>query len=803
MASRQRNRPLISLEAQLQQLTLFTDLDAETENLEQLGPIIKQLDQARQQDAFLRHLKSFVSAKDSEIEAICNNNHSEFVAAVDKLLKVRSGTVTLKHRIGELNEDVQAGGSSLGNKKKQLLETQRTGANVEEAIEAMRGCLRVLGLAGRVEGLIGEKKFFAALRSLEELEERLRGVMGYEFAKHMMEGIPQMRNQVKIGVTKEMKEWLYEVREKSRTVGQLALEAMESRQKRWRVKTQRDPLLRLAKVNSAIELVVNERTEYNFVDNEKVKVDFRPLYQCIHIHDALDAREELQASYQDDRRAQANLLLNQGISFTNMGGRGGGGGFPALLEEMVGFFIVEHDVISTTPSSFRSESEVDDLWETMCTRLVELVSLSLRDCKDTRIYVSAKTSIQLFIQTLETHGFPVTKLNALLLTLFERYAHLLRDRFSQDFQRAMQDTQHQPMVVSTREELNKVLCVCWLKPGDGEMLRSCAFPLSLPFSQTYPLCCMDIRNLVDQYYNFSEGLGGYREIDEILKQTLDHLLIHQVSNGIRKSLDDTKGNSLGQISQIVVNAEHFNLACEELEKLLVALRTPSGRGGGGKLELGASKHFVETLRIAEVKIADAFGGKLDQFLGLAEYDFSPNTASGGGGGHSPWLQDTLDWLTTMMQSVLILLPASVKASVYASAYTHLAVSLFDRHLTGPESPACVNTAGLATLCHDVQFLAQQAKQDGLQVEGLVKFEGVRQTLRCILEDKVMDWVMTLQSGKGGKGEWASVEGKRLVGLLEKLGKWGSRIGDEAEVAKRAREKDAVVRLMNSNAAFRR
>ncbi|SOV09721.1 related to secretory pathway protein (exocyst complex protein Sec15) [Ustilago sp. UG-2017a] len=732
MASRQRNRPLISLEAQLQQLTLFTDLDAETENLEQLGPIIKQLDQARQQDAFLRHLKSFVSAKDSEIEAICNNNHSEFVAAVDKLLKVRSGTVTLKHRIGELNEDVQAGGSSLGNKKKQLLETQRTGANVEEAIEAMRGCLRVLDLAGRVEGLIGEKKFFAALRSLEELEERLRGVMGYEFAKHMMEGIPQMRNQVKMGVTKEMKEWLYEVREKSRTVGQLALEAMESRQKRWRVKAQRDPLLRLAKVNSAIELVVNERTEYNFVDNEKVKVDFRPLYQCIHIHDALDAREELQASYQDDRRAQANLLLNQGISFTNTGG--GGGGFPALLEEMVGFFIVEHDVISTTPSSFRSESEVDDLWETMCTRLVELVSLSLRDCKDTRIYVSAKTSIQLFIQTLETHGFPVTKLNALLLTLFERYAHLLRDRFSQDFQRAMQDTQHQPMVVSTREELNKVL---------------------------------------------------------------------GVSNGIRKSLDDTKGNSLGQISQIVVNAEHFNLACEELEKLLVALRAPSGRGGGGKLELGASKHFVETLRIAEVKIADAFGGKLDQFLGLAEYDFSPNTASGGGGGHSPWLQDTLDWLTTMMQSVLILLPASVKASVYASAYTHLAVSLFDRHLTGPESPACVNTAGLATLCHDVQFLAQQAKQDRVQVEALVKFEGVRQTLRCVLEDKVMDWVMALQSGKGGKGEWASVEGKRLVGLLEKLGKWGSRIGDEAEVAKRARERDAVVRLMNSNAAFRR
>ena len=34
------------------------------------------------------------------------------------------------------------------------------------------------------------------------------------------------------------------------------------------------------------------------------------------------------------------------------------------------------------------------------------------------------------------YSFSVTKLNALLLTLFERYANLLRGRFSHDFQKA-------------------------------------------------------------------------------------------------------------------------------------------------------------------------------------------------------------------------------------------------------------------------------------------------------------------------------------------------------------------------------
>lgn len=40
----------------------------------------------------------------------------------------------------------------------------------------------------------------------------------------------------------------------------------------------------------------------NVLDNEQLHVDFKPLYQCIHIYTALDAVEELQKSYQADRK---------------------------------------------------------------------------------------------------------------------------------------------------------------------------------------------------------------------------------------------------------------------------------------------------------------------------------------------------------------------------------------------------------------------------------------------------------------------------------------------------------------------
>lgn len=81
MALRSRARPHVSLDAQLQQLTLFSDLDAESENLEQLGPIIKSLDEAGQSDAFLRRLRDFVREKEDEIENVCNANHTVSVAS--------------------------------------------------------------------------------------------------------------------------------------------------------------------------------------------------------------------------------------------------------------------------------------------------------------------------------------------------------------------------------------------------------------------------------------------------------------------------------------------------------------------------------------------------------------------------------------------------------------------------------------------------------------------------------------------------------------------------------------------------
>jgi hypothetical protein len=42
----------------------------------------------------------------------------------------------------------------------------------------------------------------------------------------------------------------------------------------------------------------------NAFDNDTLHVDFKPLFECIHIYTALESLDELQKSYQADRKAR-------------------------------------------------------------------------------------------------------------------------------------------------------------------------------------------------------------------------------------------------------------------------------------------------------------------------------------------------------------------------------------------------------------------------------------------------------------------------------------------------------------------
>ena len=93
-----------------------------------------------------------------------------------------------------------------------------------------------------------------------------------------------------------------------------------------------------------------------------------------------------------------------------------------------------------------------------------------------------------------------------------------------------------PMPINNLNEYDKVVGVSWYTPDKGRedlkyvsfylqgyrMLIFRSFPCVLPFSQMYPLCCIDIRNFLNEFYFFSDDHFQHPNvIDETLKRVCE------------------------------------------------------------------------------------------------------------------------------------------------------------------------------------------------------------------------------------------------------------------------------------------
>lgn len=152
-----------SIDQQLQQIHLL-DASSSSENLEQLGPIIKQIHANRQQEVYLRNLQAVIEAKDAEIEGTCTENYQEFISSISTLFTIKSYTTNLREKITTLDESVGHLGRGLVEKKRTLLQSKKTASNLDEAIDTFQACLKLLDVIDRIGDMIKEGRFWSALR---------------------------------------------------------------------------------------------------------------------------------------------------------------------------------------------------------------------------------------------------------------------------------------------------------------------------------------------------------------------------------------------------------------------------------------------------------------------------------------------------------------------------------------------------------------------------------------------------------------------------------------------------------------
>ena len=103
-------------------------------------------------------------------------------------------------------------------------------------------------------------------------------------------------------------------------------------------------------------------------------------------------------------QTQASLILS---SHTRLSGDTLLSTLPTLLEQLLGFFLVESHVLQTTAASspggasFRRREDVDALWLEMGGRVKDAVRGGLEGCKEMEVWRGVKAGIGMFVQALE------------------------------------------------------------------------------------------------------------------------------------------------------------------------------------------------------------------------------------------------------------------------------------------------------------------------------------------------------------------------------------------------------------------
>ncbi|KAG7007944.1 hypothetical protein G7Y79_00007g020690 [Physcia stellaris] len=721
---------------------------SDNEYLNQLIPAIKDASRGGRGQQLLQSLTQYSADREAEIEKICNTNHQGFVSSVNQLLQVREGTVNLTTEILHLNQSIQSSTEKLAEQKRALVESRGVRQNIDEATQALRDCLEVLQLANQVHDLLGKKSHYSALRALDELQNvHLKEITQYKIADLIQKSVPATKKLIAEAVMTDLNTWLYRIRETTPYLGEVAFYHTEQRRTRQKDRAEANNYLSNFKLNSAIELTSDETEEFDLLDNDEVQVDFTPLFECIHIHDALGESDRFRAEYATTRRQQKDLLMPASITLVDPEGAS----LNELLEGIAGFAIVEKATTKKAPD-LRSAADVEELWDSMCQTAIMLIAKALHEVDNAEMLLRIKGAIALFIQTMDSWDYRVGALDTFLLTLFEKYAELLKRRFSDDFQEVVSTDDYMPMPINKLDEYDKVVNVSWYTPDKArEDLR---FPCVLPFSQMYPLCCIDIRNFLNQFYFFSDDHFQHpRVIDETLRASLDELLSEKVCQSLVERLSS---QYLGQIVQILINLEHFEFACQELEQLLVAARSTAS--AGGTIVLKATEEFRNNKKTAEKRIFELVNSKIDDLIETAEYDWLAPTLETE---PSNYMQTLTTYLSNIMGSVLLGLPTEIKELIYFDALSHAATMI----LGLPLSPDVkrINPNGVAALAKDVRYLTEFVNTLGNPILGQ-NLEELQQTVALMQSDNSDEFYdMSTRNKKYGRVD--AMNGRTLVEKL--------------------------------------
>ncbi|XP_072027569.1 exocyst complex component 6B-like isoform X2 [Amphiura filiformis] len=729
---------------------------------EPIGPTLRAIQDGEDQQRFMEHLNSRIAEHDRDIERMCNFHYQGFVDSIGELLKVRKHAEKLKEGVLSTNKALQRSGQPVIQQADELDKTRRTQRNIVATVENLQLCLPVLEMYCKLNEQMDNKRYYPALKTLEQLEHTyLPRVKRYRFCEEMAENIPKLREGIKDASMSDLKDFLESIRKHSDWIGE---EAMKQVQRRSNIETsvfqkngQNESTLVEADTNPFTEEITEEEEEEV---NAQDKVDFSPVYRCLHIYSVLGERDVFETYYRKQRAKQSKLAIQpQGNMYEKLQH------YQKFFYQILGFFVVEDHIMNTTEGLVTREY-LDDLWNTSLAKITSVLRNNSAYCTDATLLLQVKDQVVLFSQTLNSYGFGTIPVYELLFELKDQYNEILMKKWVQIFRLytdprsdIFDSDNYTAIVVQSEQEYNNLMRTF---PFTDETIEKPPYPRRLPFSEFVPKVYHQIKEFIYACHKFSQDLHlAQTERDDMIRKSTNILLTRTLSGCLSELI---KRDSLGltELVQVTVNTIHLENACKFLEAFISNITGTTGDNIHAQ-GLQSTNIFRDARSEAELEIYKRLNAKVDEFLELASYDWTLDESKGHASGY---IQDVISFLEGSFKAFKHL-PGKVAQTACLSTCKHLAQSLMEFLLD--DNVRFISMGAIQQFSLDViqcELFANSEPVPGFREGALqMTFLELRQLLDLFM---AWDWSSYLADYGQSTSKYSRVNPHTAIAILEKM-----------------------------------
>ncbi|CAH1390512.1 unnamed protein product [Nezara viridula] len=719
------------------------------------GPTFRAIYDGDEEQKFMELLDGRIKQHDRDIEKMCNYHYQGFIDSIRELLQVRSQAQKLNTEIVELNTSLQQSSERVMEKTEELVKARKVEANIAATIQSLQSCLPVLTTYSKLQKQMKEKRYYPALKTLEQLEHQyLPRVANYRFSSQMKESIPKLRENIKEASMSDLKDFLENIRKVSARIGEVAMRHTSEQLivdpgiiKKKKKKAPHPPNPFTGEVDKEEGLDVDDLSAQDLID-------FSPVYRCLHIYSVLGSRGDFETYYRKQRKQQATLVLQPP---TNM--HESIDGYKMYMHSVLGFFVVEDHVLNTG-NGLIDRTYLDELWSFAVGKIVNTLRTHSAYCTDATLMLKIKNLIMLFITTLRNYGYSVNQVFEVLHEIRDHYNEVLMQRWVGVFREILDEESFLPAEVETQEEYDAVVSAF---PFHDDDLDNSPFPKTFPFSPLVPNVYQQVKEFIYACLKFSEDLGlSQGEVDDMIRKSTN-LLLTRTFTGCLSSVFRKPSLGLTQVIQIIVDTRYLEEATVYLEEFVSNIT-----GCRSELSLRAGKeaggHLFGVARDdAEKQICEKLKRKLDEFVELEAYDWLLVEPQGHA---SSFITDLIAFLNSTFTSFTDL-PGEVAQVACKSACEHIAKSLMGMVLN--DEVKQISMGALQQLNLDTIQCEQFAASEpvgGLEEGSLLcYFTDLRQLLDLFMS---WDWPTYFHDYGQENSKYQHVSPNTAIILLEKI-----------------------------------